>query len=165
VFTQGQDLQLQIWDTAGQERFLSLTQSYLRGAAAALVVFDVTSRESFEHLEHWFRCTQIEPDMVLFLIGNKCDLVEARKVSTDDARRTATARNIKYYETSTVVEKELPVDLLLTNLGEEVLNRQSLRSVSSHGVVGLSNTVYESYRTEGGSNGYYGKRQRSCCYS
>lgn len=51
----GKTVKLQVWDTAGQERFRSVTRSYYRGAAGCLLVFDITSRESFESAGHWLR--------------------------------------------------------------------------------------------------------------
>eukprot|EP00957_Ditylum_brightwellii_P081550 6203956-Ditylum_brightwellii.AAC.1 len=50
----GKVAKLQIWDTAGQERFRTITTSYYRGAHGAVVVYDVTSRESFEDVKRWF---------------------------------------------------------------------------------------------------------------
>lgn len=50
IMIEGQDIKLQIWDTAGSESFRSITRSYYRGAAGALLVFDITRRESFQHL-------------------------------------------------------------------------------------------------------------------
>uniref|UniRef100_A0A1B6J019 Ras-related protein Rab-4B n=1 Tax=Homalodisca liturata TaxID=320908 RepID=A0A1B6J019_9HEMI len=51
----GKSVKLQIWDTAGQERFRSVTRSYYRGAAGALLVFDITNRESFNNLAEWLQ--------------------------------------------------------------------------------------------------------------
>jgi small GTP-binding protein len=75
----GQRVKLQIWDTAGQERFRSVTRSYYRGAMGALVVFDVTSRESYDHVPEWVRDARAlaAPDLVVMLVGNKVDLVES----------------------------------------------------------------------------------------
>ena len=49
----GQKIKLQIWDTAGQERFRAVTRSYYRGAAGALMVYDVTRRSTYNHLSSW----------------------------------------------------------------------------------------------------------------
>ena len=51
----GQVIKLQIWDTAGQERFRSVTRSYYRGAAGALLVYDIASRDTFTHVASWLR--------------------------------------------------------------------------------------------------------------
>ena len=75
-------MKLSLWDTAGQETYKSVTRSYFRGASGALLVFDLTRRESFGHVTDWLNdLRQIaEPDIVVVLVGNKSDLVLA---STD----------------------------------------------------------------------------------
>jgi len=80
----GKSVKLQLWDTvgarqAGQETFASIARSYYRGAAGALIAFDITNRDSFEHIERWL-CelkTNTTPGTPIVLIGNKVDL--ARK--------------------------------------------------------------------------------------
>ena len=69
-------IKFQIWDTAGQETFRSITRAYYRGACCALLVFDVTRRDTFEHLHRWMRDIQDNAnlDITIILIGNKCDL-------------------------------------------------------------------------------------------
>ena len=70
-------VKLEIWDTAGQERFSGITQNYYRGAQGALLVYDVTNRESFENIEKWVDRLQRYggPEMDIILVGNKIDLV------------------------------------------------------------------------------------------
>lgn len=79
----GKSVKLQIWDTAGQERFRSVTRSYYRGAAGALLVYDSTSRESFNTLSNWLNDARkmASPQIVILLVGNKKDLEEARQVT------------------------------------------------------------------------------------
>lgn len=69
-------IKLQIWDTAGQETFKSITRSYYRSAAGALLVYDVTNRESFQNVHKWLEeCREHgNPLMTIILIGNKVDL-------------------------------------------------------------------------------------------
>lgn len=66
-------IKLQIWDTAGQEAFRSITRSYYRGAAGALLVYDITRRETFNHLTTWLEDARqhSNSNMVIMLIGNK----------------------------------------------------------------------------------------------
>uniref|UniRef100_A0A915LEJ9 Uncharacterized protein n=1 Tax=Meloidogyne javanica TaxID=6303 RepID=A0A915LEJ9_MELJA len=71
-------VKLAIWDTAGQERFRTLTPSYYRGGQGIILVYDVSSRASFESLEHWLLevdtyCTRA--DAIKMLVGNKIDEV------------------------------------------------------------------------------------------
>lgn len=72
----GKQIKLQIWDTAGQESFRSITRSYYRGAAGALLVYDITRRETFDHLASWLEDARqhANPNMTIMLIGNKADL-------------------------------------------------------------------------------------------
>eukprot|EP00049_Salpingoeca_infusionum_P003479 m.66866 g.66866 ORF g.66866 m.66866 type:complete len:153 (-) comp12151_c0_seq2:842-1300(-) len=72
----GKSVKLQIWDTAGQERFRSVTRSYYRGAAGALLVYDISSRETFTALTNWLTDarTLASSDIVIVLAGNKKDL-------------------------------------------------------------------------------------------
>merc|ERR1711881_293348 len=69
----GKTVKLQIWDTAGQERFRSVTRSYYRGAAGALLVYDVTSRETFNCLTNWLTDarTLASPNISIIAVGNK----------------------------------------------------------------------------------------------
>eukprot|EP01012_Entosiphon_sulcatum_P044987 TRINITY_DN598_c0_g1_i5.p2 TRINITY_DN598_c0_g1~~TRINITY_DN598_c0_g1_i5.p2 ORF type:complete len:197 (+),score=56.10 TRINITY_DN598_c0_g1_i5:131-721(+) len=91
-----------IWDTAGQERYKSLASMYYRGAAAALVVYDITSAESFDRAKYWVKELLINSNenIVIALTGNKCDLVEQRKVPHDEAVQYANDNGLLYLETS-----------------------------------------------------------------
>ena len=70
---EGKQIKLQIWDTAGQEAFRSITRSYYRGAAGALLVYDITRRDTFNHLTTWLEDARqhSNSNMVIMLIGNK----------------------------------------------------------------------------------------------
>lgn len=94
-------IKLQIWDTAGQEQFRSITRSYYRGAVGALLVYDITRRESFESLETWLRETRAtEQNMVIMLIGNKTDLDYRRKVTREEGEEFAKTHGLLFMETS-----------------------------------------------------------------
>lgn len=87
----GKSVKLQIWDTAGQERFRSVTRSYYRGAAGALLVYDTTSRDSYNALSNWLNDarTLASSNIVILLVGNKKDLEEAREVTFLEASNFA----------------------------------------------------------------------------
>ena len=95
-------VKLQIWDTAGQERFRSVTRGYYRGAAGALLVFDVTRRQTFAHIGSWLTDARANtnPHTVMILIGNKSDLNEQREVSFEEASRFAEENNLLFLECS-----------------------------------------------------------------
>lgn len=90
-----------IWDTAGQERYKSLASMYYRSAAAALVVYDITSADSFERARYWVReLTSNSPETIIILVGNKSDLEHQRKVSQDEAKRFAAEMGLMFSEAS-----------------------------------------------------------------
>lgn len=75
-------VKFEIWDTAGQERYRSLAPMYYRGAAAAIVVYDITNKESFNGAKSWVKELQRrgDPNVIIALAGNKADLQNKRKV-------------------------------------------------------------------------------------
>lgn len=78
----------QIWDTAGEEKYKSLTSIYYKGAVGAILVYDITRRETFDRIHsQWI--TELkgfsDPHIVAMLVGNKCDLRDKREVSIEDA--------------------------------------------------------------------------------
>eukprot|EP01088_Endostelium_zonatum_P001068 TRINITY_DN11348_c0_g1_i1.p1 TRINITY_DN11348_c0_g1~~TRINITY_DN11348_c0_g1_i1.p1 ORF type:complete len:196 (+),score=38.35 TRINITY_DN11348_c0_g1_i1:59-646(+) len=95
-------VKLQIWDTAGQEKFRSITRSYYRGAAGALLVYDITRKETFERLTTWLEdCKKYSnANIVIMLIGNKSDLDAKRQVSRAEGESFAKANNLLFLETS-----------------------------------------------------------------
>jgi len=95
-------VKFEIWDTAGQERYRSLTPMYYRGAAAALIVYDVTNKDSFNGAKSWVKELQRrgDPNVVIALAGNKADLGNKRKVETEEAQQYAQENNIIHMETS-----------------------------------------------------------------
>ncbi|MHA1490103.1 MAG: GTP-binding protein [Promethearchaeota archaeon] len=93
---------LQIWDTGGQERFSSIRPMYYKGSLGGLLIFDLTSSESFEHLTQWIEEVRanVEKEIPLLLVGNKSDLVEQREISIKEINRFTEAFNLYYMETS-----------------------------------------------------------------
>ncbi|XP_008934620.1 PREDICTED: ras-related protein Rab-27B [Merops nubicus] len=94
---------LQLWDTAGQERFRSLTTAFFRDAMGFLLMFDLTSQQSFLNVRNWMSQLQANaycenPDIVL--IGNKADLSDQREVNERQAKELADKYGIPYLETS-----------------------------------------------------------------
>ena len=95
-------MKLQIWDTAGQERFKNIQASYYKGASGILVVYDITNRESFEHVNSWL--IEIEKNgnknVYKFLIGNKNDLEDQRVVTKEEGEEFASINGMDFFETS-----------------------------------------------------------------
>ena len=97
-------IKLQLWDTAGTEKFRSITTGYYRGANAAFVVFDLTSKKSFNALNEWiqnyYKYSNPDSEKSVVLIGNKSDLIEEREITEEEINNFVKDNNIKYFETS-----------------------------------------------------------------
>lgn len=95
-------IQFGIWDTAGSERYRSLAPMYYRGAQAAVIVYDITSRESFEGAHTWLAelRSKGQPNVVIALAGNKADLTERRAVSLNEGQMYARQNGMTFFETS-----------------------------------------------------------------
>lgn len=163
----GKAIKLQIWDTAGQESFKSITRSYYRGAIGALLVYDVTRRETFNHLEHWLReAKEHDRDdrMVIMLIGNKSDLVNQREVSEEEGKKFAQEHGLHFIETS--AKTAVNVEQAFINTAREINNniengKYNLNDDASHGIkIGLPTPS-----APGGPNAAssYRQEQSSCC--
>ncbi|KAF8721265.1 hypothetical protein HU200_023192 [Digitaria exilis] len=102
IDTDGKPTKLHIWDTAGQEVFRSINKSYYRGAAIAILVYDITKRETFDHVEMWLKdAVEVTPaNLTTVLIGNKCDLSDRRTVSYEEGESFAKAHGLFFMESS-----------------------------------------------------------------
>merc|ERR1711871_199131 len=103
IETLGKTVKLQIWDTAGQERFRAVTRNYYRGAAGALLVYDVTRRSTYQNLSTWLsdaRRHLTNPNTVIMLVGNKTDLGPQRQVTFEEASKFAEENGLIFIETS-----------------------------------------------------------------
>ena len=118
-------IKLQIWDTAGQERFKTITTSYYKGAHAILIVFDITDRDSFDHVKNWMADIDkfAKEGVLRILVGNKCDLVNNRKIEMEEAKEIANKYGIKYIETS--AKDTINIDDLFISTTKYLLMKQN----------------------------------------
>ena len=95
-------LKIQIWDTAGMERYRSITNAYYKGAKGVIIVYDICRKKSFENVDNWIEDfkSKADEDAVILLIGNKCDLIESREVTMEEAERKAKKNQYGFMETS-----------------------------------------------------------------
>ena len=93
---------IQIWDTAGQENFRSITRAYYKNSVCAIIVYDITNKESFNNIQNWIEdCKNQCPKTVFFvLVGNKNDLENERKVSFEEGKKFADSNDILFFESS-----------------------------------------------------------------
>jgi Ras-related protein Rab-11A len=103
------NIKVQIWDTAGQERYRSITSAYYRGAHGALVVYDITSKKTFDSVEKWVNDlkTNGEPKMVIMVIGNKADKEEERVITKVDGEAKSQRNNVAFLETSALTAENI----------------------------------------------------------
>lgn len=141
----GKMIKLQCWDTAGQDRFRSIVRSYYRGAAGALLVYDITRRDSFDHVSQWLKEARqnADPDLIITLVGNKCDKVGERQVSYEEGNNFAHKHGLYFLETSAV--SGLMVDEAFTTTARLV-----------HGRNMQGNAYEQPDRTYGQAGGSYG---------
>ncbi|KAI7751690.1 hypothetical protein M8C21_032363, partial [Ambrosia artemisiifolia] len=131
----------QIWDTAGQERYRAVTSAYYRGAVGAMLVYDMTKRQTFDHMTRWLEELRGHADknIVIMLIGNKCDLASLRAVPVEDAQEFAERENLCFMETS-ALESTNVESAFLTAL-TEIYRIISKKSLSADGIYGNSTSL------------------------
>jgi len=98
----GKKIKMQIWDTAGQERFATITTSYYRGAHGLIIVYDITSMDSFNSIKKWLVDVErfASPTVLKLIVGNKCDLASRRAVDYKVAKKYADDLGIQLIEAS-----------------------------------------------------------------
>ncbi|ETO19253.1 Ras family protein [Reticulomyxa filosa] len=117
-------VKFEIWDTAGQEKYRSLAPLYYHGASAALIVYDITSKESFDNAKWWVNEVQSKEGshVVIALAGNKLDLSANRQVSTSEAQQYAQENKFIFFETS--AKNDTNIKEIFKAIAEEVPHRQ-----------------------------------------
>ena len=116
------NIKLQIWDTAGQESFRSITRSYYRGAICALLVYDITRRQSFQNIVRWLEelLEHAYNRMTIVLVGNKNDLAEQRQVNYEEGVEFAKRNGLIFFETSAKTSDN--VDEVFTHAARIIFN-------------------------------------------
>jgi len=126
----------QIWDTAGQERYRSIASSYYRGAVGALLVYDVTDRNSFNHVPMWLKEVEenAEKDCLIMLVGNKMDLNDQRTVFVRDGRSFARKNGLAFIETSAL--DATGVDTAFQRILQEIYKTQTKKQLKTQSKTG-----------------------------
>lgn len=116
-------IKIQFWDTAGQEKNLSVSKSYYKNSNGAILVYDLSNRESFRNLNYWLKEMQnsAPEKMKIILLGNKNDLIEEREVSLEEGKNWAEKNGFFFMEVSAKVNKEDCVNKAIFELIESVM--------------------------------------------
>ncbi|KAH0922380.1 hypothetical protein HID58_022398 [Brassica napus] len=159
---EGKTIKAQIWDTAGQERYRAITSAYYRGAVGALLVYDITKRQTFDNALRWLRELRDHADsnIVIMMAGNKSDLNHLRSVAEEDGHNLAEKEGLSFLETSaleaTNVEKAFQ-----TILGEiyHIISKKALaaqEAAAANSAIPGQGTTINVDDTSGGV-------KRGCC--
>ena len=120
TFNNGKTIKLEIWDTAGQERYRALTKIFYKNALAAVLVYDITRKQSFEELKNYWikQIKESAPEnIILAIAANKSDLLDREQVNEDEARNFAKENNALFYETS--AKNSIGVNELFIGVGKK----------------------------------------------
>ncbi|XP_047315735.1 ras-related protein RABA4c [Impatiens glandulifera] len=122
----------QIWDTAGQERYRAVTSAYYRGAVGAMLVYDISKRQSFDHVARWLEELRGHADnnIVIMLVGNKSDLGSLRAVPTEDAKEFSERESLYFMETSAL--EAINVETAFTTVLTEIYRVVSKKSLTAN---------------------------------
>ncbi|OVA17630.1 Small GTPase superfamily [Macleaya cordata] len=134
VVLNGSRIKLHLWDSAGQEAFRSITKSYYRGAAGALLVYDISRRETFNHLTNWLKDARQHstPNMTIMLIGNKCDLPHRKRVvSREEGEQFARENGLTFIEVSAKTSQNVEEAFVTTASRILVKIKEGLLDVSN----------------------------------
>ena len=95
-------IKIQIWDTAGQERYRSITSAYYKGAKGALIVYDITRKNTFDNIDKWITDLKLNGDknICIIILGNKSDLINKREINKNDGIKKAEMYKTAFLETS-----------------------------------------------------------------
>jgi len=124
-------IKAQIWDTAGQERYRAITSAYYRGAVGALLVYDISKRNSYDSVARWLKELRdhADPQIVIMLVGNKKDLRHMRQVQTDEAKEFCKQNKLFFIETSALADSN--VATAFETILKEIYRQISRKIVSS----------------------------------
>lgn len=153
-----QSLRFDIWDTAGQEKYRSLTKFFYKDAAIAVLVYDITRRESFEEVrKYWYEQLKTcgEKNIVIGLAGNKCDMFDKEAVSEEEARSFANEIGAQFQLTSAF--KNLGIDDLFRMVGCKYLDPNFQDKINEEPKEEKKNIVLDN------NNNQKKKKDKKCC--
>uniref|UniRef100_A0ABI7X2L3 RAB17, member RAS oncogene family n=1 Tax=Felis catus TaxID=9685 RepID=A0ABI7X2L3_FELCA len=133
-------VKLEIWDTAGQEKYHSVCRLYFRGASGAILVYDITRRDSFCKAQQWLQDLEREAppgEVVVMLVGNKTDVGERREVTFQEGKEFAESKKLLFMEASAKLNHQ--VTEVFSTIAQELLQREDRKKAQpQRGDAGLA---------------------------
>ena len=141
----GKNIKLQIWDTAGQDRFKAITKNYYKGANGVILIYDITSIQTYENIKNWVSQVREEAsdNIVVYIVANKIDMEEERKVPTEDGQKLADSLGYPFLEVSAKSGEN--VSKIFENIVEDI------------------DKIYVKNENGGGKINNSNKKGRKCC--
>ena len=144
VYLDGKEVNLNLWDTAGQENFRCLLPLYVRGAQVGVIVFDLSKKDSYDHVEEWIKIFRQQNDCKIVVVGNKNDLQKA--IDIDKVHTELVDKGYPFFQTSAI-----------SGEGIEVLFHEIAAIVDKEEGNQINSSVFQPENTEIKDSG------KSCC--
>ncbi len=155
----GTPLSLDIWDTAGQETYKSLTKYFYKGAKMALLVYDITRKESFDSIKSfWYDQIKEFGDegVILGIVGNKCDMYDDEAVPEQEAREYAKSIGAIFQLTS--AQNNSGINELFKNIGAKYLDPNTKIEEPEPGQNNIIINAHDHIQKDNEQ-----KKKKSCC--
>jgi len=151
-------VKIQLWDTAGQEQYANLIRSYFTNCTVGLIVYDITSRESFNKVEYWLKIFKMnyEEDRPCFLVGTKSDLEKERDVTKKEGYDKAYSLNMDFIECSS--KDNVNIDDIFDKLSNKIVDlieNEGFKPTKVNGLKINNNNIHSMYMND--------KQEAKCC--
>jgi Ras-related protein Rab-6A len=157
-------------DTAGQCAFRSIIKSYFRNTTVAMIVFDISKRNTFSDLDYWFHTVSENRPLLTVLVGAKKDVVP-RQVTFEEASRVASSNGIEYFEISSFLDTKEHIHMLFKTLATKALKTlKNIENIESFGIKKTEDPPQDRIQYIQGKNGYISlgsfskKKEKACCF-
>ena len=159
----GRLIKLQIWDSAGQEKFRSLIPNYIRGSAIIFLIFDISKKITYEHLNEWLNfITNIENGSLIIIVGNKIDLKDTREVNSEEAEKYCKDKKYDYFEVSAKDGTNIDNMLYTSLAGLPVFNTINGENIPKENIIkDLLQENLDSFRAQSFENGNNGNNNNA----
>ena len=146
IEVKNKNVKIQIWDTAGQEAFRSITRTYYKSSTCAFIVYDISDKKTFDNIITWLNeCRDMcYKDILICLIGNKCDLEGKRAVSYEEGKELANSIGCEYYEGSAMSGEN--IDFVMNEIAKLSYNEWKK---TAHSIIGWNKQLNQDLHSLG----------------